>query len=266
MSDGGADSSPGFDPGVPHVARVYDYMLDGKNNFDADRELAKQLLAYAPESAWIARQNRAFLGRAVRYCAERSMDQFLDLGSGLPTMDNVHEVARRVIPAASVVYVDNDRGVLTHADALLATSPGVAAIWGDVRDPRAILARLQTDGLIDLTRPLVVLMVAVLHFIGDDDDPGGIVRVFRDAMPAGSYVVLSHATHDRRPQESERAESIYRRASSALVTRSHADVAAFLAGLELVDPGLVFTAQWRPQEPVEDPGLAGIYAGVAGKP
>ena len=269
MSDSnGIESGEGFDPTIPNVARVYDYMLGGKDNFAADRELAEQLLAEFPISSWIARQNRGFLKRAVRYCAEQGVDQFLDVGSGLPTMDNVHEIARQVIPDAAVVYVDNDRVALTHANALLATSPGVSAIWGDVRDPGKILADAQASGLIDLSRPMVILLAAILHFVSDDEDPAGIVAAFLDAMTAGSYLVLSHATHDAQPEESERARSIYRDrgASSLLATRSRADIGAFFAGLELVDPGVVFTSQWRPQEPLRTREPVDLIAGVGRKP
>jgi hypothetical protein len=265
MSDSSAEGIAGLDTTTPNVARVYDYMLGGKDNFAADRQLGEQLLAEFPMSAWIARQNRAFVGRAVHYCAQQGVRQFLDVGSGLPTMDNVHEVARRAIPDAAVVYVDNDKVAYAHASALLATSDGVAAILGDVREPREILAAVQARGLIDLSRPLVVLLTAILHFIGDDEDPEGIVGVFRDAMPVGSYLVLSHATHDVLPEESARARSMYRGASSSLITRSRDDIAAFFAGLELVEPGLVGTAQWRPRKPLRSAEPAHIYAGAGRK-
>jgi SAM-dependent methyltransferase len=223
------------------------------------------LLAEFPISSWIARQNRGFVGRAVRYCAEQGVDQYLDVGSGLPTMDNVHDVARRAIPGAAVVYVDNDRVALTHANALLATSPGVFAIWGDVRDPGGILAYVKANELIDLNRPTVLLLAAILHFISDDEDPARIVTAFLDALPAGSYLILSHATHDVQPEESARAMSMYRGASSLLATRSRADIAAYFAGLELVEPGVVFTSQWRPQEPVRSEPVD-LIAGVGRKP
>ena len=259
--------STGLDPATPNVARVYDYMLGGKENYAADRELAGRLLAAFPQSPWIARQNREFVRRAVGCCARHGARQFLDVGSGLPTMDNVHEVAQRAAPDAAVVYVDNDEVALAHATALLATSPRVAAVWGDVRDPAKILARARASGLVDPSRPLVILLTALLHFITDDEDPWAIVGVFRDAMPSGSYLVLSHATHDVQPEDSARARSMYRGASSPLITRSRAQVAAFFDGLAMVDPGLVFTTEWRAAGPVDGaPGLAGLYAGVARKP
>jgi hypothetical protein len=267
VGEGGSGEGPaGLDTTIANVARVYDYMLGGKDNFAADRELGKQLIEAFPQSARIARENRQFLGRAVRYCAQQGAGQFLDLGSGLPTMDNVHEAARRVIPGAAVVYVDNDRVALAHANALLATSAGVAAIWGDVREPHKILADAADRGVIDLSQPMVVLLVAVLHFITDDEDPWGIVKVFRDAMPPGSYLVLSHATHDALPEESARARTMYRGASSPLVTRSHDQIAAFFTGLELVEPGLASTTQWRPQGPERTSKKADLYAGVGRKP
>src|SRR5215813_12272667 len=264
--DSDAAAPAGLDTAVANVARVYDYMLGGKDNFAADRDLGDQLLRAFPDSAWIARQNRRFLGRAVRYCAQQGLGQFLDLGSGLPTMDNVHEVARRVIPGAAVVYVDNDRVALTHANALLATSDGVAAVFGDLREPGKILADAAATGAIDLTRPLVLLLVAVLHFITDDHDPHGIVTVLTDALPRGSHLILSHATHQTRPAESARARAMYRAASSPLATRSHDEIAAFFAGLDLVPPGLVATTLWRPDGPVPASATADIYAGLGRKP
>jgi hypothetical protein len=260
-----AGEGAGFDTSIPNVARVYDYLLGGKDNFATDRQFTAQLLAAYPIVAWIARQNRAFVGRAVRYCADRGADQFLDVGSGLPTMDNVHEVARRVIPDAAVVYVDNDPVAFTHANALLATSDGVAALCGDAREPDKILAEVSDRGLIDLNRPLVVLLTAILHFIPDEDNPAGIIKVFRDAMPSGSYLVLSHGTHDPVPEEPARATDMFRGASLPLITRSRQDIAAMLAGLELIDPGLVAVKHWRLTYPPEPQHRAYLYAAVGHK-
>jgi SAM-dependent methyltransferase len=257
----------GFDPTVPNVARIYDCMLGGKDNFEADRLLAGQLLENAANSAWIARQNRAFLARAVRYCAEQGIRQFLDLGSGLPTMDNVHEVARRASPDARVVYVDNDPVAMIHARALLAKSPGVVAIEADLRRPEEVLELARSAGGLDFSQPVVVLMVAILHFIPGHDDPAQILKTFIAAMAPGSHLVLSHATHDAQPEEAGRATAIYRNASSPLITRTREEIAALFAGLPLVDPGLVYTVQWRPSHPPPDPPeAAGLYAGVAYKP
>ena len=260
-----AGGSAGFDTSIANVARVYDYLLGGKDNFAADRQFTEELLAVYPIVSWIARQNRAFVGRAVRYCAGQGVGQFLDVGSGLPTMDNVHEVARRVIPGATVVYVDNDPVAFTHANALLATSDGVAALCLDAREPGKILAEASERGLIDLNGPLVVLLTAILHFIPDEDDPAGIIEVFRDAMPSGSYLVLSHGSHDPVPEEPESAASLFRGASSPLITRSRRDIAAMLAGFELVDPGLVAITQWRPVLAREPRDRAYLYAAVGYK-
>jgi SAM-dependent methyltransferase len=251
---------------VPSAARVYDYMLGGKDNYAADRELGDQLIANAPESPWIARQNRAFLGRAVRYCAEQGVRQFLDLGSGLPTQENVHEVAQRVDPSCRVVYVDNDPVAVLHARALLADGEGVVAVDGDLRRPAEIIARDEVRRLIDFSRPVAVLIVSIFHFIPDSEDPAGIVAQYADAMAPGSHLVLSHATHDVRPQKASKARDLYQRAASPMITRSKAEVAALFGDLDLVDPGLVFTAEWRPQEEVPEPETSGLYAGVARKP
>lgn len=255
----------GIDTRTANVARIYDYLLGGKENFATDRQFAGQLLAAYPIVAWIARQNRAFVGRAVRYCAGQGVGQFLDVGSGLPTMDNVHEVARRITPGAAVVYVDNDPVAFTHAAALLATSDGIAAICGDARAPGKILAEVSGRGLIDLNRPLAVLLTAILHFIPDQDDPAGIIEVFRDALPSGSYLILSHGTHDPVPAEPAPAAGMFRGASLPLITRSRQDVAAMLAGWKLVEPGLVAVTQWQPVHPPERQDRAYLYAAVGHK-
>lgn len=254
-----------FDPDVPNVARVYDYLLGGKNNFAADRQLAEQILAAFPDSARVARQNRAFVGRAVRFCAEQGIGQFLDVGSGLPAVENVHEIVRSVIPDATVVYVDIDRVALSHANALLATSPGVTAILGDVREPGKILGHVTAGGLIDFSRPVAVLLAAVIPFVTDSEDPAGIVATFRDAMPSGSYLVLSHGTQDARPDDSGQVSVIYRDrgASSNLNLRSRAQIEALFAGFELIEPGLVATWQWRPQGTPDGHNQADMLAGVA---
>jgi O-methyltransferase involved in polyketide biosynthesis len=240
-------------------------MLGGKDNFAADRELAGRLLANAPISAWIAQQNRAFLGRAVRYCAEKGIRQFLDLGSGLPAQENVHQVAQRVDDACRVVYVDNDPVAVSHAGALLAGSSNVTAIDADLRWPTEILSHGEVKQSIDFSEPVAVVMAAILHFIQEADDPAGIVSSFTDAMAPGSYLVLSHATHDILPEDAARARDIYQHASSPLVTRSKEQIGGLFAGLDLVEPGLVLITQWRP--PMRIPGAerAGLYAGVARK-
>jgi S-adenosyl methyltransferase len=259
---GGSGGKTDFDPTIANVARVYDYLLGGKNNFAADRQLADEFLRNWPTAGLNARQQRAFLVRAVRYCAGRGVDQFLDVGSGLPTMDNVHDIARRIIPGAAVVYVDNDRLALSHAKALLATTPGVAAIWGDARSPREILAEVRNRGLIDFARPMVVLMTGILHFIRE---AAGIVGVFRDAMPEGSYLVLSQGTLELDPEEGERAEDLWS-GTTQLTHRSRREFAELFTGLELLEPGVVLTVQWRPDGQVHGTEGIAIYAGVGYKP
>ncbi len=256
----------GIDPYKAADGRLYDYMLGGKDNFAADREFAERLVANAPESRWIARENRTFLERAVQFCAEQGVRQFIDLGSGLPTTDNVHQIARRVDRACRVVYVDKDPMAVAHAQALLADGIGVAAIKGDVRRPAEVLGHDDVRRLIDFSRPVAVLMAAILQTMTDGDDPAGIVAGFMDASAPGSHLVVSHATHDVVPEKAARARDIYRGASITLVTRSKQEVGAFFAGLELVEPGLVFTVEWRSHQEVDDPGRAGMYAGVARKP
>lgn len=265
-SNTGFESGAVLDTGIASVARVYDYMLGGKDNFAVDRQLGDELMTAFPDAAWIARQNRSFIGRAVTYCAEQGLTQYLDVGSGLPTMENVHEVARRLHPEAAVVYVDNDATALSHANALLATSDGVVAMYGDVREPGKILTDVREQGLLDLTKPVVVLLAAIFHFLTDDEDPIGIVRTFREAMPPGSYLILTTAHHDAKPEESARASRMYRRASSPMVTRSKHDIAAFFEGFELVEPGLACTSQWRSPEPPEYDDPADLYGGIARKP
>lgn len=247
-------------------ARVYDYLLGGKDNLAVDRELAEQLIALAPETAWIVRENRAFLGRAVRYCAEQGVRQFVDLGSGLPTQNNVHEVAQRVDPGCRVVYVDNDPVVVNHALAILAGGAGTTAIRGDLRAPAEVTSHRDVVSLIDFSRPVAVLMVSVLDFVIDLDAAKKIVGHFARLMAPGSFLVLAHGTHEVRPEAAAQAEAICDDASVFMVTRSKRQIESLFTGLDLVGPGLVFTSQWRPTLSTRSPARTGIYAGVARKP
>jgi hypothetical protein len=263
----GNESMLGLDPSQAAPGRLYSYLLGGKDNFAADRELGEQLVAAAPHLRWIVRENRLFVERAVTYCAERGLRQFLDLGCGLPSdSGNVHDIARRVDPACRVVYVDNDPMIVAHAQALLVDgTTGVAAIRQDVRRPMEILCDDDVRELIDFARPVAVLMAAMLHNVTDIDDPAGIVARFTESVAPGSHLVLSHPTHDVLPEESARARELYRHTTTPLVARSRHEVGAFFAGLELVEPGLVFTAEWRAEHEIDFPGLSGMYAGVARK-
>ncbi len=184
----------GVNPAVPNVARIYDYFLGGKDNFAADRAAATKIAEAAPDVVQRTRENRAFLGRAVRFLAETGVRQFLDIGTGLPTQDNVHQVAQRFISDAHVAYVDNDPVVLTHAGALLATDARTIVIEADMREPTKVLHHATANGFIDLDQPVAILMVAVLHFLPDADRPAEIVATFREHMGPGSYLVISHAT------------------------------------------------------------------------
>jgi hypothetical protein len=260
--------------GVPNPARIYDYFLGGKDNFPADREVAEQVVAIAPVARDIVEDNRAFLRRAVRLLAgEAGIRQFIDLGSGLPTQGNVHEIAQAVAPDARVVYVDNDAMVVTHSRALLA-GDNTAAIEADLRDPDSVMRHPEVRELIDFDQPIALLLMAILHFVPDDEDPYGIVARFRDAMAAGSYLALSHGTRDipARPDMSPEAmaemgakvERLYQLTTASLVTRTHAQVERFFDGFDLLDPGLVEIQLWRPDE--ADALLpGGFYGGVGRK-
>ncbi len=239
-------AAPSFDVSVPSPARMYDYFLGGKDNFAADREAAERALSVVPFGREVARANRQFLVRAVEFMARNGIDQFIDLGTGIPTRPNVHEVARAIHPDARVLYVDNDPMVYAHAQALLATTPGVAAIHGDIRCPQALLNYPGTSDLIDFTRPVGVLFVAVLHFLTDDDQPRESVAAFRWRMASGSMVAVSHITSDGTPPGVQAAiQDAYASASSSAVFRSKQEIKAFFGGLDLVEPGLVEVGAWR---------------------
>ena len=269
MVGAGGEGKPGFDPEVPSPARIYDYLLGGKDNYPADRQAARELLAAIPDLRTFAQQNRAFLRRVVRYLtAEAGIRQFIDIGTGLPSQGNVHEIAQDAAPAAHVVCVDNDPVVLSHGRAMLHGVPNAEIIEYDVRQPEAILADPQLGKLIDFTEPAALLLVAVMHFIPDEGDPVGLVARLVSALAPGSFVALTHATADARP-ESAMGERVYERATAQARSRSRDQVAAMVAGLELVEPGLVWAPQWRPDpqdEPDPDPARSHVYAVVARKP
>ncbi|GLZ14577.1 hypothetical protein Acsp04_48120 [Actinomadura sp. NBRC 104425] len=254
------------DPSKPHPARMYDYYLGGKDNFEADREAAEQVLRVLPEVRLMALENRAFLGRAVRFLAAAGIRQFLDIGTGLPTQGSTSEVAHEVAPDARIVYVDNDPMVLVHARALLADrAPGdTVVIEGDVRDPDAILGHPDVRAVIDFDQPVALLLVAILHFVRDSEDPAGIVERFMRDMAPGSYLVLSHATHDFDPERSAEGSRPYANATAPFVTRSGAEIKRFFDGLEMVDPGLVQLPLWRPDgDPSPHLDAIWVYGGVA---
>jgi hypothetical protein len=260
--------------GVPNPARIYDYLLGGKDNFPADREVAEQVLAIAPVARDVVEDNRAFLRRVVGILTrEAGIRQFIDLGSGLPTQGNVHEIAQAIAPDARVVYVDNDAMVVTHSQALLA-GDNTLAIQADLRQPQAIIDHPEVRQLIDFGQPIALLLMAILHFLPDAEDPYGIVARFRDALPAGSYLAISHGTRDIpvRPDMSAeqmaemgaKVERLYQLTTTSLVTRPRAEVERFFDGFDLLDPGLVEIQLWRPDGQASLlPG--GFYGGVGRK-
>jgi SAM-dependent methyltransferase len=248
---------------VPHPARMYDYYLGGKDNFAADREAADKVLAVLPEGRDMAVQNRAFLRRAVRYLARAGIRQFLDIGAGLPTQGNVHEVAAETAGNTRVVYVDNDPIVLAHARALLAECGHAWVIQADLREPESILTDPVVRDVIDFSQPVAILLVAVLQFIRDSEDPGGIVARLREAMGPGSYLVISHGTQDFNPELAQRAVSFYEQATAPFVLRHYAEIKSFFGDLELAEPGLVQLPMWRPDGPLPaNAERIWLYAGV----
>jgi S-adenosyl methyltransferase len=232
---------------VPNVARIYDFFLGGTDNFAADRAAAAKISEAAPEVAQRVRENREFLGRAVRFLSCAGIRQFLDIGSGLPTRENVHQVARQLIPGARVAYIDNDPVVVVHARALLGSDPDAAAIEADMREPTVILRRVAEQGLIDLAQPVAILMLAVLHFVPDTAEAAQIVVTFREQMAAGSYLVITHATAGNMSSgDLAQAVQTYSTSSAGSITpRSPDQVRALFDGLELEEPGVVPAAYWR---------------------
>jgi len=256
----------GLDTDRPNVARLYDYFLGGQHNFAADRELARRLLEAEPNARYIVAENRAFLGRAVRFLLAAGIGQFLDLGSGIPTQENVHEIAQRGNPAARVIYVDNDDVAVAHSKHLLRDIQGAAVVHADLRDPGSVAGHPGVTALIDFSRPVALLMVTVLHFVPDADDPAGVVAKFADVLAPGSFLAISHATHEAAPGRAAQVQELYKSSSASAHPRTRAEIMALFAGFELVEPGLVFLPSWRPDgaEP-EQPERAWFYAGVGRK-
>ena len=273
----GDEVAPGWVPpqintSVAHSARVYDYWLGGKDNYPADRELAEAILQVIPTMRTMARANRAFQTRAARYLArEAGIRQFLDIGTGIPTSPNVHEVTQAITPAAQVVYVDNDPIVLTHARALLTSSPegATAYIDADLRQPDKILGHPDLRETLDLSQPVGLMLVAILMFFRDTEDPQGIVARLLAALPSGSYLTLTHPTADFNPEAMQGAVAAAEQSGITLVPRGRAEVEAFFTGLDLVEPGVVPVLAWRP-DPEEglptDPQSAYYWAGIGRKP
>jgi S-adenosyl methyltransferase len=272
MSEEAREAPPGVDPTMPSSARIYDYMLGGKNNFPADREALANAILSASELHDIAWANRGFHQRSAKWIAERGIRQFIDIGSGLPTVGNTHEVVRNVSPDARVVYVDIDPTVAAHSAALLAGDGGTAVITADLRDPDAVLADPALRALIDFSEPAGLVMTAVLHFVADGSDPWGLVARYMGALAPGSYLALSHATSDNMPPSAVRgASEVY---SNTFFMRPKAQVERFFDGLELVapyagaEPGVVYMGLWGCEDPelADSDGSRWGYAGVARRP
>ena len=270
--EGRSELPPEIDTSRPHPARMYDYYLGGKNHFAADREVAAKLLAAVPSVRTGARENRAFLGRAVRFlAAEAGIRQFLDVGTGLPTAENVHEVAQSVAPSSRVVYVDNDPLVLAHARALLTSSPDgrTAYIQADLRDPEAILGNPVTREVLDFSQPIALMLVAILHLFPDEFAPEAVLATLIDALPPGSYVAASHLTTEHDPAATSAGQAAMQGAGIAMQKRDADEFASLVfSGLDLVPPGVVLVSEWRPEDagPRPLPSEVNCYGAVGRKP
>jgi hypothetical protein len=259
---------PDFDTSVPHIARVYDYWLGGKDNFAADRELAEQVIAVYPNIVLSVRANRAFLARVVRFLVtECGITQFLDIGTGIPTANNTHEVAQRLAPDSRIVYVDNDPIVLAHAQALLRSNPAgkCAYVDADLRDPASILATAAQT--LDFAQPVAVMLIAAIHFVTDDEAAAAVTGQLRDACGPGSYLAITHAASDiNTAQVSEMTRRLNESAmAEKRVTRDLAGVTRLFGGYELVEPGVVRVPQWRPDSELAAASPSGLWGGVGRK-
>ncbi len=240
---------PGIDLDVPSPARVYDYLLGGGHNFAVDREFAERVTAVIPTIATAARTNRAFVQRAVTFMAEQGIDQFLDLGSGIPTVGHVHEIAQALIPRARVLYVDHDLIAVTHSELILKDTPTADVINADLRNPKDILASPRLAGLLDLSRPIGLLLASVLPFVPDRDNPLAAVAELRNAAAPGSFIALTHVIPEGDGDTTRKAAGLYQNAADSMAVRTREEVTAFFGDWELVEPGLTWTPQWRPRRP-----------------
>ena len=271
---GGSGAEPArIDTSVPNVARIYDYILGGKDNFAADRGAAQQLLAALPDIAGTVRDNRLFIGRVVRFLAgEAGIRQFLDLGAGLPTQDSVHEIAQAIAPDARVVYVDNDPVACSHGQALLGPRDRVGFALGDLCRPAEILEHPEVLARLDFSQPVGVLCACALHFVPDEEKPHQIIAGYRDALAPGSYLAITHgisaATPDDDPDGAvESVRNVYRNASAQIHVRPVKEIERFFDGFEILDPGVVWMARWRPDPDIRPAGRPNsLYGGVGRKP
>lgn len=259
-------AGPEIDVDRPSAARIYDAHLGGFHNFQVDRDAAAKIVAFMPELPDILRANRSFLRRAVRYLVDQGVTQFLDLGSGIPTVGNVHEIAWKADPNCRIVYVDVDPVAVSHSRTLLSGIDLATAIQGDLRQPQEILHHAETQRLLDFSQPIAVLMFAVLHFVPDPDDPIGIIRSYLDATTPGSYLAISHASLEGpEPEKAEEATQQFRRSVTEFSMRTRAEITGLFDGLDLVDPGVVYLPEWRPDagDEIGDARRTSTFAGVA---
>jgi len=235
-----------IDTSRPHPARMYDYFLGGKDNYQVDREAAQEILDLSPDVVMGARANRDFLQRAVRFLVESGVQQIIDIGTGIPTSPNTHEVAQAVSKDVRVAYIDNDPIVATHAGGRLLGTGNTGFFLGDMREPASILQHPTIGELIDFDQPVALMLVSVLHFVTDEQDPVGMIAAYRDVLPAGSHLVLTHATGDFHRDEVDEVTKVYQRSTAPLRARSYDEVLPLFAGFDLVEPGLVQVPMWRP--------------------
>jgi hypothetical protein len=263
----------GINASVPNVARIYDYILGGKDNFAADRRAAQQLLAALPDIGGVVRDNRSFIGRVVRFLAgEAGIRQFLDLGAGLPTQNCVHEMAHAIAPDARVVYVDNDPVVCSHGQALLERGDTVGVVLGDLRRPAEILRNPEVLAKLDFSQPVGVLCVCALHFVPDEEKPHQIIARYRGHLAPGSFLAITHGITAETPENDpdgivESVTNVYQNASAQIHVRSTKEIERFFAGFEIIEPGIVWTANWRPDPGTRPAGRPdSLYGGVGRKP
>jgi hypothetical protein len=252
-----------IDTSKPHPARVYDWLLGGKDNYLVDQEMGEKL---PPEARANAARNRAFMHRAAAWLAHNGVRQYLDIGTGIPTAPNLHQIVQAIAPDSRIVYADNDPIVLRHAEALLVSSPEGATdyVQADVRRPEAILDHARE--CLDFSRPVALSLIALMHFITDDEDPYALTRTLVNALPSGSYLVLSHGTTDEHPELVDSVTTTYKEGQVPLRMRRRAEVEPFFEGLELVEPGLVTATHWYKESPAPKDELSGFYVGVARVP
>jgi SAM-dependent methyltransferase len=266
QADSVSDASPGameLDVTMPSAARLYDYYLGGHHNFAADRRLARRIYEIVPETPYLARMNREFLRRAVRYLAHQGVRQFIDIGCGLPTVGPVHGIAQSIAPESRVVYVDNEPVAVAHSKILLRDNDQAVVLQADLRCPETILDNHATRRLIDFDEPVAILMVAVLHFVSDDHDPVGLLEHYRRRLKAADYLVFSHI--DKKPSCGFlRAAALYENTQNPIYLRSRDEIDKMLSGFSLVDPGLVYVPAWRPEcpEDAEDAAACPVYGAV----